>query len=337
MINPRPFQLAVNSARAQLELAGQEVRAGVSAVESAAGQLGVARARLDRAQRYYNRVEAINSANPGALSEADRDRATTQLDQAVSGEISAQAELRRAQETLGIAGEENPAIKAAVAALEQAEFDLENTAILAPGTGVVGDLQLAEGHFASAGQPLATFISAQDVWVRADLRENNLGHIEIGDPAEIALDVAPGRITHQESIERTSGIAGLAHNNRERPTLDLQDRSRRVDAHHVDESTHQIRVIARAGAGQHRLDFRRHRQRDLLRGLRADVDPDRTVQPAQLFGQRHRAAGSRLPEDLLSAAPRWMAQAVSSMSLSMALDMDWRILLTSRRIVSNSP
>ena len=117
VINPHPFELAVNSARAQLELAGQEVRAGVSAVESAAGQLGVARARLDRAQRYYNRVEAINSANPGALSEADRDRATTQLDQAVSGEISAQAELRRAQETLGIAGEENPAIKAAVAAL----------------------------------------------------------------------------------------------------------------------------------------------------------------------------------------------------------------------------
>jgi multidrug resistance efflux pump len=206
VINPHPFQLAVNSARAQLDLAGQEVRAGVSAVESAAGQLGVARARLDRAQRYYNRVEAINSANPGALSEADRDRATTQLDQAVSGEISAQAELRRAQETLGIAGEENPAIKAAVAALEQAEFDLETTAILAPGMGVVGDLQLAEGHFASAGQPLATFISAQDVWVRADLRENNLGHIEIGDPAEIALDVAPGRVFNGHVASVSTGV-----------------------------------------------------------------------------------------------------------------------------------
>jgi multidrug resistance efflux pump len=194
VINPRPFQLAVNSARSQLELAGQQVRAGVSAVESAAGQLGVARARLDRAQRYYNRVETINAANPGALSQADRDRATTQYDQAVAGLESAEAELQRARETLGIAGEENPAIKAAVAALERAEFDLENTVILAPGPGVVGDLQLAEGHFASAGQPMATFISAQDVWVRADMRENNLGRIDVGDPAEIALDVAPGVI-----------------------------------------------------------------------------------------------------------------------------------------------
>lgn len=206
VINPLPFQLAVNSARSQLELSGQQVRAGVSAVESAAGQLGVARARLDRAQRYFNRVEAINSANPGALSEADRDRATTQLDQAQAGLVSAEAELRRAEETLGVAGEDNPAIKAAVAALERAEFDLENTVILAPGTGVVGDLQLAEGHFASAGQPLATFISAQDVWVRADMRENNLGRIEIGNPAEIALDVAPGRIFRGRVASVSAGV-----------------------------------------------------------------------------------------------------------------------------------
>ena len=206
-INPLPFQLAVNSARAQLELAGQQVRAGVSAVEAAAGQVGVARARLDRNQRYFDRVEAINEANPGALSQADRDRATTQLDQAKAGLMSAEAELQRARETLGIAGEENPAIQAAVAALEQAEFNLENTVIVAPGRGVVGDLQLAEGHFASAGQPLATFISAQDVWVRADMRENNLGRIEVGDRAEVALDVAPGRVFQGRVASVSAGVA----------------------------------------------------------------------------------------------------------------------------------
>ena len=205
-INPLPFQLAVNSARAQLELAGQQVRAGVSAVEAAAGQVGVARARLDRNQRYFNRVEAINEANPGALSQADRDRATTQLDQALAGLMSAEAELQRARETLGVASEENPAIQAGIAALEQAEFDLENTVILAPGLGVVGDLQLAEGHFASAGQPLATFISAQDVWIRADMRENNLGRIEAGDRAEVALDVAPGRIFEGHVASVSSGV-----------------------------------------------------------------------------------------------------------------------------------
>lgn len=205
-IDPRPFQLAVNSARAQLELSGQQVRAQTSAIESAAGRLGVSRAQLDRAQRYFNRVEAIAAQNPGALSQADRDRATTQLAQAEAGVFSAEAELDRARETLGVEGEDNPAIRAAVAAVEQAEFNLEQTEIRAPGRGVVGDLQLAEGHFAAAGQPLTTFISAQDVWVRADMRENNLGRIAIGDPAEVTLDVAPGHVFRGHVASVSAGV-----------------------------------------------------------------------------------------------------------------------------------
>lgn len=206
-INPIPYQLAVNTARANLELSGQQVRAQTSAIEAAAGRLGVARARLDRAQRYYNRVEQIAAQNPGALSQADRDAADTQLAQAQANVISSEAELDRARETLGVEGEENPAIRAAVAALEQAEFDLENTTIVAPGLGVIGDLRLAEGHFANPGQPLATFISAQDVWVRADMRENNLGHIDVGDRADVVLDVAPGRVFKARVASVAAGVA----------------------------------------------------------------------------------------------------------------------------------
>jgi multidrug resistance efflux pump len=205
-IHPFPYELAVNSARAQLELSGQQVRAQTSAIESAAGRLGVSRAQLDRAQRNFNRVEAIAVQNPGALSQADRDRATTQLAQAEAGVFSAEAELERARETLGVEGEDNPAIRAAAAALEQAEFNLEQTEIRAPGRGIVGDLQLAEGHYAVAGQPLATLISGEDVWVRADMRENNLGRIEIGDPAEVALDVAPGRVFRGHVASVSAGV-----------------------------------------------------------------------------------------------------------------------------------
>lgn len=206
-VNPVPYELAVNSARAQLELSGQQVEAQTSAIESAAGRLGVSRAHLDRAQRYYNRVTAIAERNPGALSQADIDRATTQLASAEAGVISAEAELERAKATLGVEGEDNPAIRAAAAALEQSQFDLENTEIRAPGPGIVGDLQLAEGHFAAAGQPLATFISSRDVWVRADMRENNLGRMKVGDPVEISLDVAPGRVFRGHVASISSGVS----------------------------------------------------------------------------------------------------------------------------------
>jgi multidrug resistance efflux pump len=59
---------------------------------------------------------------------------------------------------------------------------------------VVTDVRIDEGHYAQAGQPLMTFISATDVWVEADMKENNISNIKVGDSAEIVLDVAPGRV-----------------------------------------------------------------------------------------------------------------------------------------------
>jgi multidrug resistance efflux pump len=38
------------------------------------------------------------------------------------------------------------------------------------------------------------------------MRENNLGRIEIGDPAEVALDVAPGRVFRGHVASVSSGV-----------------------------------------------------------------------------------------------------------------------------------
>ena len=45
-----------------------------------------------------------------------------------------------------------------------------------------------------------TFVSSENVWVEAYMRENSLGNIEPGDPVEIALDMAPGRIFDGEVV-----------------------------------------------------------------------------------------------------------------------------------------
>ena len=43
--------------------------------------------------------------------------------------------------------------------------------------------------------------------MRADMRENNLGRIEVGDRAEVALDVAPGRIFEGRVASVSAGVA----------------------------------------------------------------------------------------------------------------------------------
>ena len=195
-IDREPFELAVRSARAALANSGQQVGAQTAGVESAAGRLGIARARLERAQRNYDRVQRVSERNPGALSEADRDRADASLAQAQSQLISAEAELERAKQTLGSPGPDNPMIESAVAALETAEFNLAQTTITAPSQGLIESFQLDVGHYAQAGQPLMTFVSMKDVWIDASMRENNLYHLKPGDPVELVLDVAPGRVFH---------------------------------------------------------------------------------------------------------------------------------------------
>lgn len=206
-IDPLPYQLALRGAQASLELAGQQMGAQVANVEASAGRLGVSRARNDIAQRNLARVERIATEYPGALSEADLDATRAAADRAESGLISARANLKAAQEQLGIEGENNPNIRGAVAAVEQAEFNLANTTLHAPSDGVMGDIRLGVGHYAQAGQPLATFISSVDVWMQVDMKENNLGRMKVGNRAEIVLDAAPGRVFDGEVVSIGYGIA----------------------------------------------------------------------------------------------------------------------------------
>ena len=59
---------------------------------------------------------------------------------------------------------------------------------------MVTDLRTDVGHFAQPGAPVMTLIAMHDLWISADLTENNLGHIDLGDEVAIVLDVLPGEV-----------------------------------------------------------------------------------------------------------------------------------------------
>jgi multidrug resistance efflux pump len=193
-IDARPFELAVRAAEANFDRAAQQVGARSATVKSAVASVGVARAQLDRAQRNFDRTQQVLESNPGALSQADRDRSETGLAQAVERVASAEANLEKAQEQLGEVGPDNPDLRAAIVALEQVQLDLAFTKLYAPTRGAIESFNVDVGHYAQSGQPLATFISTHDVWIQADMRENNIANIKPGYRVEFVLDVAPGRV-----------------------------------------------------------------------------------------------------------------------------------------------
>lgn len=193
-IDTRPFELAVAKAEANLDNTGQHVAARTSSVKSAAGRLGVARAQLDRAQRNWDRVQLVLEDNPGALSQSDKDQSETSLMQAVEQVSSAEADLEKSQQALGVSGNENPQFIAALKVLEKAQLDLAFTTILATVEGYVESFSVDVGYFAAAGQPLITVVSKKDFWIQANMKENNISEMSVGDKVEFILDVAPGKI-----------------------------------------------------------------------------------------------------------------------------------------------
>lgn len=194
LIDPSPFKIAVLKAEANIDNAVQSVAASSSSVKSAAGKLGVAKAQLERAQRNWDRVQKVMRDNAGALSESDKDQAETALLQATEQVASSQANLDRSKQSLGDSGPDNPKIRAAIQDLEKAQLDLAFTAIIAPTDGVIESFDIDLGYFASAGQPLTTLISHSDVWIQADMKENNLSLLKVGDPVKYTFDIAPGHV-----------------------------------------------------------------------------------------------------------------------------------------------
>lgn len=188
------YTFAVNKARADLESAKQQYGASAAAVDSAAAAVETSRANLTKAQQEAERLERIYKEDSGAISLRRLQIAQASLTGAESQVVGAKAELVRARQQMGQPGDNNAGVQAARAALENAELDLQRTRILAPDRGLVTDLQVDAGNLAQIGQPLMTFVTINDVWLQADFRENNLGHIKPGAPVEISLDVQPGRI-----------------------------------------------------------------------------------------------------------------------------------------------
>jgi multidrug resistance efflux pump len=191
-IDPTPFRIAVERAEAKLAAAGQAIGASTAAVDEAQAQLVQELAPQDNVCEQAARVFEL--VRTGVYAKSKGDQAQSELGSAEAQVQRAQASLDQARQTLGPRGADNPQIRDALAALEQARLDLARTTLLAPGDGVVTNLQLNVGQFATAGQPALTLLDARLVWLQAFLRENSLEYISPGTRAEVVLDVLPGRV-----------------------------------------------------------------------------------------------------------------------------------------------
>ncbi|KZZ74754.1 hypothetical protein A3767_22375, partial [Oleiphilus sp. HI0133] len=191
-IEEEPFLIAIAEAEAALEDAEQQIGGDEKGILAAEASVVEAKVRYETA--YKDAMRAATIAKSGAIAERDADIAFAKAEEAKAGIARAEANLEEVKNRFGQQGDQNTKFKQALAKLEQARLNLTYSSVVAPADGVVSNMKLEVGQYASPGARLVSLISIKDVWIEAYLRENNLGNLQPGNPVQIALDSAPGKI-----------------------------------------------------------------------------------------------------------------------------------------------
>ena len=207
-------QRELQDSRIQHALAGiDQAKAQITAAEAGinAVQADVVRTQAERARQEAllatqsatkQKVEAAVAdeqrfAAQGASRKADLEQAKTALR---SSEIAVESE-RRSKAVLESQDQQLIAdLRAKEASLSVAKINLGYTKISAPADGTVGERQVRPGQLVSPGTQVVTFV-AETKWVQANYRETQLTNMKVGDPAEIRIDLYPGKVFRGKVLE----------------------------------------------------------------------------------------------------------------------------------------
>jgi membrane fusion protein (multidrug efflux system) len=195
-------------------------------VTAAQARLTLAEADLHRAQKLFA-DRAIPQAEMDARQSAF-DQAGAALAQAHARQTSAEASLGNWQGTLEtargrlVAAQSGPVqiesaraqlelaqarLAQTEAALAQAELNLSYTVVRAEVAGTVARRTVEPGQTVSPERPLMALVALDDVWVVANFKEDQLGHMHAGQRAEVRIDTFGGQrfAGHIESFAPGTG------------------------------------------------------------------------------------------------------------------------------------
>ncbi|MCB1675414.1 MAG: HlyD family secretion protein [Halioglobus sp.] len=206
-IDPAPFEIAIERAEAQEELARQQAAAAASTVNAARAEVARQQAALDNARLETQRIRKLVAQ--GSLPTARGDDADASLKQAAAALVSSRAQLQRAVDQLGQAGVHNASIRAAVARLAEAKLQLSYTRITAPAAAVAGEIAVRPGAVVEPGQVLFPMVERGSFWVDANFKETDLEHIRPGQPATVSVDIYPDK-TFRATVASISPASGSA-------------------------------------------------------------------------------------------------------------------------------
>ncbi|HEX7682161.1 MAG TPA: HlyD family secretion protein [Trinickia sp.] len=180
-------------ARAQADLKQQQ--AGVA---QALAQEQVARVAAQHAQDDVNRYAPLAAVGAeskerlaGLVSTRDQARATVAANAAAVRSAQTQIDATSAQ-----IAQARAQVEAAQASLRQAQLDVNDTTLYSPIAGRVGDRSVRIGQYVQPGTRLLTVVPVQSVYLEANFKETQIGHMMPGQRATLHVDALRGVDLH---------------------------------------------------------------------------------------------------------------------------------------------
>ena len=196
-IDPVPFKLAVDQARAQLEQAKTTYDNLVANVKIYGQMLDLALQAVDLKQRDVERKQALVAQKVG--SQLDLDNSANAMVTAGAQAQFVRQQLSNAKAQLlgnpDLPMEQFPPYAQAKAQLDMAQRNLDHTVLRAPMPGIATQVeQIQLGRFVAAGTPVFSVIDVDQPWVDANPKESDFTYVAVGQPATLEVDAFPNHL-----------------------------------------------------------------------------------------------------------------------------------------------
>lgn len=192
-LDPQPYQIAVERARARLDVIRTEVASLRAEYRATLLQADETRERIQFLQRQLERQAKLKEY--GMIRGDVYDEARLNLDvarrQLATVEETANRVLANLSGNPALAPEKHPRFAEARTALDEAAMNLARTHITAPAAGVVSNMKLRVGEYAETGAPLFSLIESGQPWIEANFKETQLAHVKVGQVATVVSDIYP--------------------------------------------------------------------------------------------------------------------------------------------------
>jgi membrane fusion protein (multidrug efflux system) len=150
-------------------------------------------ANLGRTQIDLSRAQTLRK--PGYVSEERVTSLAADSRVAHSQMAKAQADLQAQRQQISTLEAEVKRLEAQISSartdLAQADLNLARTEIHAPISGFIGQRAARNGQYVQSGAYLLSLVPDQDIWIQANFKETQIGHMQAGQKAELIFDSFP--------------------------------------------------------------------------------------------------------------------------------------------------